>query len=59
MTRRLFFTYLVIVAAPLAVAAAAFALRDRLSRRQRERWGGDGHGEPEGLEHTVEEVRPP
>ncbi len=59
MTRRLFFVYLVIVAAPLAVAAAAFALRDRLSKRRRERWGGDGHGEPEGLEHTVEEVRAP
>jgi hypothetical protein len=56
---RLFALYLVIVVGPLAVAAAAFALRDLVTRRRRGLHGGNGHGELRGLENTVEEVRAP
>ncbi len=55
--RRLFLVYLAVVVGPLAVATAAFAVRDFLTRRKGRRPEGNGHALPEGLEHTVEEVR--
>ena len=57
MARRLLVLYLLIVLGPLAVAAAAFALRDFLARRRLEPSQGNGHAEAEALEHTVEEVQ--
>ena len=59
MARRLFLTYVALILGPLALAAAAFALRDRLARRRQARWDGDGRDESERLEHTVEEMRAP
>jgi hypothetical protein len=56
--RRLLIIYLAVVLGPLALATAAFALRDLMARRGRPA-GGNGRAEPEGLEHTVEEVRAP
>ena len=56
---RLFALYVAIIVVPLAVAAAAFALRDLLSSRKRGLHGGNGHAEIAGLEDTVEEVRAP
>lgn len=55
--RRLFLAYVAVVVGPLAVAAAAFAVRDLLVRRNGDASRGNGHALPEGLEHTVEEVR--
>jgi hypothetical protein len=57
MARRLLVLYLLIVLGPLAVAAAAFALRDLLARRRPDPSEGNGHAETEALEHTVEEVQ--
>ena len=57
MALRLLVLYLLIVLGPLAVAAAAFALRDLLARRRPETSQGNGHAEAEALEHTVEEVQ--
>lgn len=59
MAVRLFALYVAIIVVPLAVAAAAFALRDLLSGRRRGLHRGNGHAEIEGLEDTVEEVRAP
>ncbi len=58
MALRLLILYLLIVLGPLAVAAAAFALRDLLARRRAKTSQGNGHAEAEALEHTVEEVQP-
>jgi hypothetical protein len=57
MAHRLLVLYLLIVLGPLAVAAAAFALRDLLARRRPDPSEGNGHAEAEALEHTVEEVQ--
>ena len=57
--RRLFLVYAVVVLGPLALATAAFALRDFLARRGRPPSAGNGHAEAEALEHTVEEVQAP
>ncbi len=54
--RRLFFGYVAVVLGPVALAAAAFALRALLGRRRREPSEGNGHAEAEALEHTVREV---
>ncbi|MEX0799631.1 MAG: hypothetical protein WD379_00270 [Dehalococcoidia bacterium] len=59
MAARLFALYIAIIVVPLAVAAAAFALRDLLSRQRQGLHGGNGHAEIAGLEDTVEEVRAP
>jgi hypothetical protein len=55
--RRLFILYLFTVLGPLAVAAAAFTLRDLLVRRRPDPSEGNGHAEAEALEYTVEEVQ--
>jgi hypothetical protein len=55
--RRLFLVYAAFVLAPAAVAAAAFAMRDLIDRRRQPRHEGNGHADPEALEHTVEEVQ--
>jgi hypothetical protein len=55
--RRLLIAYAAIVLGPLVVVAAAFALRDLLTRRGRPSSAGNGHAEAEALEHTVEEVQ--
>lgn len=57
MARRLFVLYLLITLGPLVVAAAAFTLRDLLSRRRPDPSESNGHAEAEALEHTVEEVQ--
>ena len=57
MARRLFLVYVAVILAPLAVVAAAFALRDLLARRGLPSSAGNGHAEAEALEHTVEEVQ--
>ncbi len=57
MARRLLVLYLLIVLGPLALATAAFALRDLLTRRSRTPSEGNGHTDAEALEHTVEEVQ--
>jgi len=57
MARRLLVLYLLIVLGPLAVAAAAFVLRDLLAQRRPDPSEGNGHAEAEALEHTVEEVQ--
>ncbi len=57
MARRLFLAYVAFILGPLAVGAAAFALRDLLARRGRPSSAGNGHAEAEALEHTVEEVQ--
>jgi hypothetical protein len=57
MTQRLLAIYVLIVLGPLAVAAAAFALRDLLARRRPQPSDGNGHAEAEALEHTVEEIQ--
>ncbi len=57
MARRLFLAYVAVILGPLAVGAAAFALRDLLARRGRPFSAGNGHAEAEALEHTVEEVQ--
>lgn len=59
MARRLFFAYVAIILGPLALACAAFALRDLLAQGRRGLAEGNGHAEAEGLEHTVEEARAP
>ncbi len=56
MARRLFLAYVAVILGPLALATAAFALRDLLARRGRPSSAGNGHAEAEALEHTVEEV---
>ena len=58
MTQRLLLIYLAVVLGPLLVAAALFALRDRVSRRPSAHHNGDGHGGSDKLTQTVEEVRP-
>ncbi len=55
--RRLFLAYVAVVLGPLALASAAFALRDLLAKGRRALPEGNGHAEAEGLEQTVEEVR--
>ena len=55
--RRLLIAYLVVILAPLALAAVAFALRGLLARRGRPASAGNGHAEAEALEHTVEETQ--
>ncbi len=57
MARRLLALYLLIVLGPIALAASAFALRDRLARRRPALSGGNGHTDAEALEHTVDEVQ--
>ncbi len=57
MARRLFLAYVTVILGPLAVVAAAFALRDLLARRGQPSSAGNGHAEAEALEHTVEEVQ--
>jgi hypothetical protein len=57
MAHRLLALYLLIVLGPLAVAAAAFALRGLLGQRGRDPSEGNGHAEIEALEHMVEEVQ--
>ncbi len=57
MALRLLILYLLIVLGPVALAAGAFALRDRLARRRPALSGGNGHTDSEALEHTVEEVQ--
>ena len=57
MTQRLLILYLLIVFVPLAVTAAAFALRDHFSRRVPDPSEGDGRADAEALEQTVEEVQ--
>lgn len=56
MARRLLILYLALVLGPLVAASLAFAIRDRLPRR-RPAHRADGHGRPERLVETVEEVR--
>ncbi len=52
--------YLLIVFGPLLMAAAAFAVRDRLARpRPSARPAGNGRAEDERLADTLEEVRAP
>lgn len=58
MARRLLALYVLIILAPLALAAGAFALRDLLARRRPTPSEGNGHTDAEALEHTVEEVQP-
>ena len=55
--RRLFLAYVAVVFGPLALATAAFAIRDLLARRGRPPSAGNGHAEAEALEDTVEEVK--
>jgi hypothetical protein len=55
--RRLFLAYLAVIVAPLVVASAVFAVRDRLARRSPSASAGNGHAEAEALEYTVEEVQ--
>jgi hypothetical protein len=57
MTRRLLGLYLMAALAPLALAAAAFKVRDLLARRRRAQWEGNGHAEAEALELTVAETQ--
>ena len=57
MARRLLALYLLIVLGPVALAAGAFALRDRLERRRQALSGGNGHTDAEALDHTIEEVQ--
>ncbi len=57
MARRLLVLYVLIVFGPLAVGAAAFALRDLLAGHRPDPSEGNGHAETEALEHTVEEVQ--
>ena len=57
MARKLLALYLLIVLGPVALAATAFALRDRLARRRPALSAGNGHTDAEALEHTVEEVQ--
>lgn len=57
MTKRLLLLYLLIVIGPLIAAAVAFAARDLLTRLKPVLSLGNGHAEPDVLEHTVEEVR--
>jgi hypothetical protein len=57
MAHRLLVLYLLIVLGPLAVAVAAFTVRDLLARRRPDPSEGNGHAEVEALEHTVEEVQ--
>ena len=57
MARRLFLAYIAVILGPLVVGAAAFTLRNLLARRGRPSSAGNGHAEPEALEHTVEEVQ--
>ena len=57
MARRLFFAYVAATLGPLALASAAFALRDLLAQGRRAPPEGNGHAEAEGLEQTVEEAR--
>ena len=59
MARRLLALYLLVAFGPLIAFAAAFAVRDLVARRRQAHPRGNGHGEVEGLEHTVEEVRAP
>jgi len=58
MARSLVLLYLGVILGPLAVAAAVFALRDRVSRRPSTSRRGDGQSGAEDLTQTVEEVRP-
>jgi hypothetical protein len=55
--RRLLLVYAAFVLAPAVAAVAAFALRDLIDRGRRPRHEGNGHADPEALEHTVEEVQ--
>jgi hypothetical protein len=57
MAYRLLALYLLIVLGPLAVAAAAFTVRDLLAQHRPDPSEGNGHAEVEALEHTVEEVQ--
>ena len=57
MARRLFLAYVAVVFGPLALATAAFAIRDFLARRGRPPSAGNGHAEAGALENTVEEVK--
>ena len=57
MARRLFLAYIVVVLGPLALATAAFAVRDSLARRGLPPSAGNGHAEADALEDTVEEVK--
>ena len=57
MARRLFLAYVAVVLGPLALATAAFAIRNLLARRGRPPSAGNGHAEAEALENTVEEVK--
>ncbi|MEE8370279.1 MAG: hypothetical protein V3S00_05880 [Dehalococcoidia bacterium] len=59
MARRLFLAYIALVFGPLALATAAFALRDFLARRGLPPSAGNGHAEADALENTVEEVQAP
>ena len=56
MARGLLTLYLLIVLGPVALAAAAFALRDLLARRQPAPSAGNGHSDAEALQYTVEEA---
>ncbi|MFQ5880071.1 MAG: hypothetical protein ACE5IZ_07870 [Dehalococcoidia bacterium] len=60
MTRKLFLAYLAITLGPLALAMAAWVVRDALRRLPAAKgWrpGGRRDGSEETLERTVEEVR--
>ncbi len=56
MTRRLLGLHLMAAVGPLALAIAAFSLREVMARRRRAHWKGNGHVDAEALEGTVEEV---
>ncbi len=56
MTRRLLGLYLMATLGPLALAIAAFRLREVVAQRRRPHWKGNGHVDTEALEGTVEEV---
>ncbi len=56
MTRRLLGLCLMAALGPLALAVAAFRLREVMARRRRAHWEGNGHVDAEALEHTVEDV---